>query len=134
MIICGIEIKGSEVIPVFLNTDNNSLIRNKTPKIKVEDDEDAKQLKQALFLLQDVMAANEVTHIAIKQRARKGRMSGSPTGFKLEALIQLIDGVEVSIIKATEVKRMDFKPSDYLIKQKEEQALLTALCELKRQS
>ncbi len=53
----------------------------------------------------------KVDKVVIKQRASKGKFSGSANSFKMEAAIQLIKDVEVEIISATEIKEVVKKES-----------------------
>ncbi|TKK12812.1 DUF3010 domain-containing protein [Pseudomonas fluorescens] len=100
MIICGIEIKGSEAIIAVASLDNQALthVALATKKIALDDDDEAANVKAFAAQVKAFVQANGITRIAIKKRNKKGEFSGGPTTFKIEGVFQLLEGVEVTLL------------------------------------
>jgi hypothetical protein len=50
------------------------------------------------------MTDYSVDTVVIRQRPMKGKFAGGAVGFKLEAAIELIDGLDVEIMSAMDIK------------------------------
>ena len=50
------------------------------------------------------MADYKIETVIIRERPTAGKFSGGAVGFKLEAAIQLIDGLKVELITPTDIK------------------------------
>ena len=100
MIICGIEIKGSEAIIAVASLDNQGLthVALATKKIALDDDDEAANVKAFAAQVKAFVQANGITRIAIKKRSKKGEFAGGPTTFKIEGVFQLLEGVEVTLL------------------------------------
>ena len=100
MMICGIEIKGSEALIALATQGPNGVehVANATKRIALEDDDDARSVKQFAQQLAAFVKANAITRIAIKKRSKKGEFAGGPTTFKIEGIFQLLDGCEVQLL------------------------------------
>lgn len=100
MIICGIEIKGSEAIIAVASLDNQVLthVALATKKIALDDDDEAANVKAFAAQVKAFVQANGITRIAIKKRSKKGEFAGGPTTFKIEGVFQLLEGVEVTLL------------------------------------
>ena len=100
MTICGIEIKGSEAIIAVASLDNQALthVALATKKIALEDDDEAANVKAFASQVAAFVRDNGITRIAIKKRSKKGEFAGGPTTFKIEGVLQLLDGVEVTLL------------------------------------
>ena len=95
MRICGCEISAQEVrLAVFeLNDEQNvEILRIKKTRIELEDDTSEENLRSFLAALQEFSQENTIGTFVIKTRAKKGRMAGGAVSFKIETLIQLVDG------------------------------------------
>ena len=57
--------------------------------------EDLKQFQTAFA---ELMAQHGVTRVVIKDRMPKGRFAGGAISFKMEAAIQLITGIKLTVI------------------------------------
>ncbi|MEG3012655.1 MAG: DUF3010 family protein, partial [Pseudomonas sp.] len=92
---CGIEIKGSEAIIAVASLDNQALshVALATKKIALEDDDEAANVKAFARQVAAFVRDNGITRIAIKKRSKKGEFAGGPTTFKIEGVLQLLDGV-----------------------------------------
>ncbi|GLR69506.1 DUF3010 family protein [Agaribacter marinus] len=108
MNVCGIEIKGSEAIICLLTLEDDvfHLPECRARKLTFGKEGTAKALKafQAEFakLLEDY----KFTNVVIKERPSKGKFAGGAAGFKIEAAIQLIDTLNVTLLSPTDKKAM----------------------------
>ncbi len=107
MKVCGVELKGNDAIICIMSRENGlyDIPHVRVQKISLVDAGDAEQVKHFQFTFQKLMADYKIEQVVIKGRAMKGKFAGGPVGFKLEAAIQLIDGVEVKIISSSEIKK-----------------------------
>ena len=131
MNICGIELKANNVILVVLK--NNEYIDIKIKKIVLEDDEKQEDIRKFCNEFLDFLQKNEIEKVFIKKRAKKGAFSGGAVTFKLEGLIQLNPFCSVDLISAQSISTFEKKnqiefPKE--LKKYQEQAYLTALCNL----
>ena len=131
MNICGIELKANNVILVVLK--NNEYIDIKIKKIVLEDDEKQEDIRKFCNEFLDFLQKNEIEKVFIKKRAKKGTFSGGAVTFKIEGLIQLNPFCSVDLISAQSISTFEKKnqiefPKE--LKKYQEQAYLTALCNL----
>jgi hypothetical protein len=101
MRVCGCEISAKEVrlAVVHLNDDGNmEMLRLKTTRIELEDDTSEADLRSFLADIQQFARENEVDTFVIKTRAKKGRMAGGAVSFKIETLIQLVEGCQTRFV------------------------------------
>ncbi|PXX89858.1 DUF3010 domain-containing protein [Marinobacter vulgaris] len=108
MIICGVELTGSDAVVCLLNLDRGqfSLPECKVRKLSLNKNHTREDLKQFQTAFAALMADHEVNSIAIKERMPKGKFAGGAISFKLEAAIQLIDdiGLEVRLLSPALIK------------------------------
>ena len=131
MNICGIELKANNVILVVLK--NNEYIDIKIKKIVLEDDEKQEDIRKFCNEFLDFLQKNEIEKVFIKKRVKKGAFSGGAVTFKLEGLIQLNPLCSVDLISSQSISTFEKKnqiefPKE--LKKYQEQAYLTALCNL----
>lgn len=101
MRVCGCEISAQEVriALVHLNDEGNvELLRLKTTGMELEDDTSEADLRLFLAALHDFARENEIDVFAVKTRTKKGRMAGGAVSFKIETLIQLVDGCHTRFV------------------------------------
>ena len=101
MRICGCEISAHEVrlAVVHPNEEGNvEMLRLKTTRIELEDDTSEPDLRSFLAALREFSRENEIDIFVIKTRAKKGKMAGGAVSFKIETLIQLVDGCETRFV------------------------------------
>jgi hypothetical protein len=101
MIVCGCEISAQEVrlAVVYLNDGGDmGMFRLKATRIELEDDTSEADLRSFLADLQEFSREHEVDTFVIKTRAKKGRMAGGAVSFKIETLIQLVEGCETKFV------------------------------------
>ncbi|WP_425929594.1 DUF3010 family protein [Pseudomonas sp. NyZ201] len=126
MITCGIELKGSEALLALASLDAGQPVHlpSAIKKIGIEDDEDAGQVREFLARVQAFVSEHGVTHVAIKKRSKKGDFAGGPVTFKLEGLLQLLQGCEVLLVSpqtiAAQGKKHDLTPPAALNKYQHE--------------
>jgi hypothetical protein len=101
MRICGCEISAKEVrlAVVYLNDKSDlEMLRLKTTRIELEDDTSQIDLRSFLADLQRFSQEYEIDTFMIKTRAKKGRMAGGAVSFKIETLIQLVEGCDTRFV------------------------------------
>ena len=101
MRICGCEISAQEVrlAVVQLNDEKNvGLLRIKKTRIELKDDMSEENLRSFLAALQEFSQENTIDTFVIKTRAKKGRMAGGAVSFKIETLIQLVEGCNTRFV------------------------------------
>ncbi|OHU87888.1 MULTISPECIES: DUF3010 family protein [Pseudoalteromonas] len=104
---CGVEITGSEVLLCLLTKEDDVFdIRDvrQTRFTLANVGQETDQMRKFQFDFAKLMADYQVDSVAIRQRAPKGKFAGSATGFKMEATIQLIEGLDVRLLSPTEIK------------------------------
>lgn len=106
MRICAVELKGNDAIICVMALANGlyDLPKIRVPKISVGNAGDAEVMRKFQFDFAKLLEDYNIEKVLIKGRALKGKFAGGPVGFKLEAAIQLIDGVEVEIVSSSFIK------------------------------
>jgi len=100
MVICGVELTGSDAVVCFLNLDKGqfSLPESKVRKLSLKKNHTREDLQQFQAAFAELMIEHEVTSVAIKERMPKGKFAGGAISFKLEAAIQLIASSELDVM------------------------------------
>lgn len=101
MRVCGCEISAKEVrlAAIFLNDVGDlEMLRLKTTRIELNDDTSTAELRTFLADLQGFSQEHKIDTFVIKTRAKKGRMAGGAVSFKIETLIQLVEGCETKFV------------------------------------
>ncbi|MFK0087168.1 DUF3010 family protein [Pseudomonas sp. NPDC090755] len=100
MKICGIEIKGSEALcaVAMLDAGQPSHAQPSIKKLALDNDEDAAQVKAFAHGVQALLSEHGITALAIKKRSKKGEFAGGPLTFKIEAILQMLEGCEVHLL------------------------------------
>ncbi|MDG1751533.1 MAG: DUF3010 family protein [Thalassotalea sp.] len=106
MKVCGVELKGSDAIICVMSKSNGlyDIPHIRVPKISIKDAGDADHLRDFQFAFSKLIEDYKIDKVVIKGRALKGKFSGGPVGFKLEAAIQLISNLPVEILSGSYVK------------------------------
>lgn len=99
MIVCGVELTGSDAVVCFLNMDRGqfNLPECKVRKLSLPKNHSREDLKQFQAAFAALMAEYGVTHVAIKEQMPKGKFAGGAVSFKMEAAIQLITDIELRV-------------------------------------
>jgi hypothetical protein len=115
MRVCGCEISASEVrlAVVYLNDEGDvEMLRLKTTRIELEDDTSEADLRSCLADLQEFSREHEIDIFVIKTRAKKGRMAGGAVSFKIETLIQLVEGCQTKFVSPVALSHFAKKDLD----------------------
>ena len=133
MKVCGVELKGNDAVICLMLFEGGlyTLLECRVKKISISDATDKQQLQKFQFDFAKLMADYQVDHVVIKERMTRGKFAGGSVSFKLEASIQLIDNLNVTLISTARIKEtlknsdtsMNF--NDTGLKQFQEQAFMT---------
>lgn len=98
MIVCGVDLTGSDAVVCLLNLDRGqfSLPECNVRRLSLTKNHTRGDLKQFQTAFAELMAEHQVTRVAIKERMPKGKFAGGAISFKLEAAIQLIDSSQLA--------------------------------------
>jgi hypothetical protein len=141
MKICGVELKGNDAVICLLSNSEGviHLPDCRVGKVSIADANSTEEVKKFQFSFDKLMEDYKVDKVVIRQRQTKGKFAGGGVGFKLEAAIQLIDRLDVTVVSPNDIKEslkrnplaIQFK--DTGLKQYQEQAFTTAYaCAMKR--
>ncbi|MAA65591.1 MAG: hypothetical protein CL581_12530 [Alteromonadaceae bacterium] len=99
MVICGVELTGSDAVVCFLNLDQGqfSIPDSKVRKLTLKKNHTREDLRDFQASFAALMAEYGVKKVAIKERMPKGKFAGGAISFKLEAAIQLISGKDLKV-------------------------------------
>jgi hypothetical protein len=138
MKICGIELKGNDAVICLMLFEEGlyTLLECRVKKISISDATDQQQLQKFQFEFAKLMADYQVDHVVIKERMTRGKFAGGSVSFKLEASIQLIEKLHVTLLSSAKIKEtlknsdtsMNF--NDTGLKQFQEQAFVTGFAYL----
>lgn len=97
MKICGVEIKGSEAIVCLLSFKDGlfNLPECRVRKVEFNKRNSTGDIRYFQSTFSKLMADYTIDSVIIKDRPLKGKFAGGALGFKMEAAIQLIDGLDV---------------------------------------
>lgn len=106
MKVCGVELKGNDAIICVMehNMGLYDLPKIRVPKLAIGNAGDSEEVRKFQFDFAKLMQDYQIEKVVIKGRALKGKFSGGPVGFKLEAAIQLIEALDTEIVSATFIK------------------------------
>lgn len=138
MRVCGVELKGNDANIVVMSKADGlyDLPHIRVPRISIKDGSDQEEVRKFQFTFKKLLEDYQIDKIVIKGRALKGKFAGGGIGFKLEAALQLIEGIDAEIISATTIKTtlaktqigIDFR--DTGLKKFQESAFQTVFCYL----
>lgn len=99
MIICGVELSGSDAVLCILQLDRGqfNLPECNVRKLSLPKKYTRQDLKQFQATFTDLMVEHGVNRVAIKERMTKGKFAGGAVSFKLEAAIQLVSVAELEV-------------------------------------
>ncbi len=106
MRVCGIDIKANEIIVCILALDRGlfEVPEMRQRRINIANTDDPKQLRAFQQTVIKLMEDYKIDKIAIKGRIQKGKFAGSASGFKIEAVLQLIQSIRVNLITSAVIK------------------------------
>jgi len=140
MKICGVELKGNDAIICLMSLTDGlfSLPECRVKKLNIVDATDTDQLQKFQFDFAKLMEDYQVEHVVIRERMTRGKFAGGAVGFKLEASIQLINDLSVSLISSARCKEimksshLNMNFADTGLKQFQETSFMTALAYLEQ--
>lgn len=140
MKVCGIDLKGNDAIVCLMSLDGGlfSLPDCRVRRLSISDATDTEQVRKFQFDFEKLMSDYQIDHAVIRERMTKGKFAGGSVSFKLEAAIQLADGISVSLLSSSQAKeimkkshiQMNFQETG--LKQFQELAFMTSLAYLER--
>ena len=106
MRVCGVELSANDANIVLLNLDSGMfrLPECRTRKVSLQKAATAHELKYFQKTFAQLVQDYKIEIIVIRQRPMKGKFAGGAIGFKLEAALELLTGVEVIVMPPTEIK------------------------------
>jgi hypothetical protein len=134
MRICAVELKGDDAIFCIMSKNMGLLdipeVRQR--KITISNTQDTNNMRWFQRQLLQLVTDYKIDKVVIKERPMKGKFAGGAVGFKLEAAIQLIEGINVELVTGSRIKEqlkhtpilMEYKQTK--LKQFQEQAFITA--------
>ena len=135
---CGIELKGNEAIICLMTLDNGLYTLNdcRVKKLAIADATSQEQIQKFQFDFAKLMADYQIDSVVVKERLTRGKFAGGAVSFKLEATIQLIEALNVTLLSSAKIKEiiknshttLNFKETG--LKQFQEQAFMTAFAYL----
>jgi hypothetical protein len=138
---CGIELKGNEAIICLMTLDNGLYTLNdcRVKKLAIADATSQEQIQKFQFDFAKLMADYQIDSVVVKERLTRGKFAGGAVSFKLEATIQLIEALNVTLLSSAKIKEiiknshttLNFKETG--LKQFQEQAFMTAFAYLESQ-
>lgn len=134
MNILGVELNNKEAVLALINYEHGLLnVKEcRSRGIELRNGESAEGIQGFQFQFSKLLEDYKIDKVIIKQRASKGKFSGSANSFKMEAAIQLLSDVEAKLISNTEIKEtlkknpLEFTMKDLGLRQFQEQAFQTA--------
>ncbi|WP_339771804.1 DUF3010 family protein [uncultured Paraglaciecola sp.] len=106
MKVCGVEINSNDVNVCLLSLAEEvfQLPDFRSRRLTLTDINSAKDLRYFQQTFAKLMADYSVDKVVIRQRPMKGKFAGGAVGFKLEAAIELIADLDVTIMSPTDIK------------------------------
>ncbi|MGF1683194.1 DUF3010 family protein [Photobacterium minamisatsumaniensis] len=107
MKICAVELRSNEAIICLLTKENGlfDIPECRSQKFIMQDMLDNEQMRKFQATFAKLLEDYQVDRVVIRTRETRGKFAGSAIGFKLEAAIQLIDGVEVDFMSNQDIKQ-----------------------------
>ncbi|QUJ70050.1 DUF3010 family protein (plasmid) [Photobacterium sp. GJ3] len=106
MKIFAVELKGNEAHLCLLSLEQGmfSIPDCRTQKLMLQSSTDFESMRHFQKTFSKLAEDYQVTQVVIKSRETRGKHAGSAESFKMEAAIQLIEGLEVSFMSNADVK------------------------------
>ncbi|WP_306519563.1 DUF3010 family protein [Rheinheimera sp.] len=106
MRVCGVDIKGSEIILCLMEMDNGLMVLPDCRQVRFPllKDQDTEQMRKFQFGMAKLAEDYKISKFLVRERPQKGKFSGSAVGFKIEAALQLIPTVDTVICTNAAIK------------------------------
>jgi len=134
MRVCGVELTGNEAVIAIMQYKDGlyDVPPVRTTKLTLHDPINTEPLKKFQFDFAQLMKDYQIDKVIIRQRPLKGKFAGNTLSFKIEATLQLMQGIEVLVITPEYIKQglkqAQNSPTavELGLKKFQEQAMLTA--------
>jgi len=141
MNLLGIDLNNKEAVLCLMSVDNGlfNVKECRTRGIELRKGDTSEGIQGFQFQIKKLIEDYKIDRVVIKQRMTKGKFAGSANSFKMEAAIQLIEGLEVELISNTDIKEtlkrnpLEYQMKDLELRQFQEPAFNTAYCYALRQ-
>jgi hypothetical protein len=142
MRVCGVELIGNEAVIAIMQLKDGlyDVPTVRANKFVLVDAINTQPLQKFQFDFLQLMTDYKVDAIVIKQRALKGKYAGGTLTFKMEAALQLIEGIKVQVLCTSYIKeglsnaQVTPDPLELGLKKFQNHAMLTAFAYLEHQS
>jgi len=106
MKVCGVEINSNDVNICLLSLTDDifELPDCRSRRLTLTDVNSTRELRYFQQTFAKLMQDYKVDRVVIRQRPMKGKFAGGAVGFKLEAAIELISDLDVTILSTTDIK------------------------------
>ncbi|CZF82161.1 hypothetical protein GCE9029_03060 [Grimontia celer] len=140
MRICAVDLKSNEANICLLESNQGlfEVPECRARKFTMTDAASAEQIRNFQKQFAKLIEDYKIEKIVIRERPTKGKFAGSALGFKMEAALQLIDGIEAEVFSSSEMKAslkrnpIQVSLKEVGLKQFQEQAFLTACAYLNK--
>ncbi|AMG29199.1 DUF3010 domain-containing protein [Grimontia hollisae] len=140
MRICAVDFKSNEANICLLESNQGlfEVPECRARKFTITDVASAEQIRNFQKQFAKLMEDYKVDKIVIRERPTKGKFAGSAAGFKMEAALQLIDGIEAEVFPSSEMKQslkrnpIAVSLKEVGLKQFQEHAFMTACAYLSK--
>lgn len=107
MRICAVDFKSNEANICLIEIDQGlfNVPDCRARKFTVTDATSTEQIRLFQKQFAKLMEDYSVDKIVIRERPMRGKFAGSAVGFKLEAALQLIEGMDCEVFKTSEIKQ-----------------------------
>jgi hypothetical protein len=106
MVICGVELSGNDAIISLLKVEEDifHLPDCRVRRVTCQNPDRADDLRYFQKTFAKLIEDYQIDNVVIRARLKKGKFAGGADGFKLEAALQLMSNVNVTLLSATEQK------------------------------
>ena len=110
MKVCSVDIQGSEALFCLLSLESGLMSAHECRQTRIplkkadEQTSDTEQLRRFQSIFAKLLEDYQVSNVVIRERPKKGKFAGGADGFKIEAALQLISGVDVELISNSAIK------------------------------
>ena len=107
MKICAVELRSNEAVICLLTKSNGmfDIPECRSQKFIMQDSLDNEQMRKFQQTFHKLLEDYQIDRVVIREREARGKFAGSSVGFKMEAAIQLIEGVEVDFMSNNDIKQ-----------------------------
>ncbi|MFV1873959.1 MAG: DUF3010 family protein [Oleiphilus sp.] len=108
MRVCGVELSANDAIICLLTLEDEifDIPDCRVRKLSYDKLNNQESIKTFQFAFSKLMTDYKIETVVIRERPMKGKFSGGAIGFKLEAAIQLLEGVKVQLIAPADIKAL----------------------------